>query len=168
MYYFVQVDKRIPPEEGSAFKRTVERVLNDERGWDQTFHRVQTMDQILSKPKKKAFVIRLTLGDYLNKMYPDFSKDQLSVANMTDHTIDINYCRWTEQCPNQSGLPIDQYHEYVILHEVGHILGKEHPTESQLEKLDETGEAPVMMQQTLGIQNFTPNSWPTSFDKKVL
>jgi hypothetical protein len=165
MYYHVQTHKRVPKEEGSAFKQRVEQILNDKRGWDETFHRLQTTAEVLQKPKNKAFIIRLTDESYLNTLYPDFSSDQLSVANLTDRTIDINYCRWTERCPNKSQLPIENYQEYVILHEVGHILGKPHPKPSQLPN---QRKAPIMMQQTLGILNYIPNSWPTKFDKNVL
>lgn len=166
MYYHVQVHKRIPAEEGSAFKQRVEEILsNPVCGWDQTFTRVKTHQDILTKPKSKAFILRLTDDNVLSRMYPDFTNDKLSVANMGDRTIDINYCRWTEKCPNKSELPLEQYQQYVILHEVGHILGKPHPKPSEL---PDQLEAPIMMQQTLGIKHYAPNSCPTPFDKNVL
>lgn len=164
MYYHVQVHKRIPADEGSAFKQRVEEILSDPVcGWDQPFTRVKTQQDILKKHKSKAFIIRLTEDSVLSKMYPDFTNDQLSVANMEQRTIDINYCRWTEKCPNKSELPLERYQQYVILHEVGHILGKPHPS-----TLPDQVEAPIMMQQTLGIQHYLPNSCPTPFDKNVL
>jgi hypothetical protein len=165
MYYHVQVHKRIPEEEGTAFKHEVETILNDPRGWDVEFTRLKTVNQIKNKPKKQAFLIRLTPDDVISTMYPDFQEDQLSVANMDDRIIDINYCRWTEDCPNDSQLALENYHQYVVMHEVGHILGKPHPAPS---KLPNQTKAPIMMQQTLGIQNYQPNSWPTNFDRNVL
>ena len=96
-------------------------------------------------------------------MYAQFKEQQLSVANMDQRTIHINYCRWTEGCPNQSQLPLEQYRQYVIQHEVGHMMGKGHPTTLPNQK-----EAPIMMQQTLGIHQFQPNQWPTEFDKSIL
>ena len=158
MYYLVQVHQRIPEQEAEEFVTEVERILNDPRGWEGlTFTRVNTREEI--EKKRHAFLIRLLPVDAMEERFPSFEKDQLSVADLGDRTININHCRWTEQCPNASELPLDQYHEYLIMHEVGHILGKNHP-----EELPSKGPAPVMMQQTLGIHGLQPNSWPTKFD----
>lgn len=162
MFYHVQTHRDIPLNEAIEFRQTVDNTLNDPRSWGIPFHDV-TLEIVLQKPKKTAFLIRLTPTEVMNQKFQRFRDDQLSVANMTDRTIDINYCRWTEQCPNRSALPLEQYRQYVIQHEVGHILGKLHPTETSGQL-----EAPVMMQQTLGIGGHTPNPWPTELDRKVL
>lgn len=164
MFYHVQTHERIPLEQAVYFRQRVHAILNDPRGWGIPFEHV-TLPVLLQLPKQDSFIIRLTPAKELAQKYAEFKDQQLSVANMTDRVIDINYCRWTEACPNQSQLPLHEYHQYVILHEVGHILGKHHPSPSQMPKQKE---APVMMQQTLGIHNYTPNSWPTKFDKNVL
>jgi len=165
MFYLVQIHQRIPEGEVQAFLQEVERILGDPRGWPGvTFTRVTTEEDILRVPTEQAFIIRLTPLGVMEKKYPEFKENQLSVANLTDRTIDINHCRWTAQCPNKSQLPLEQYHEYVILHEVGHILGKPHPHPASLPS---KGPAPVMMQQTLGIQHLQPNSWPTKFDHTI-
>lgn len=169
MFYHVQVHERVPLKDAVEFVQEVDRILNDPRGWEGPFQRVSEA-QILELPKDEVFVIRLTPSDLLGDMYPEFKANKLSVANMTERIIDINWCRWTEQCPNKSQLPLHEYRQYVIQHEVGHILGKPHPEDSLLQTAAGTGAmpAPVMMQQTLGIGAHQPNSWPTTFDKKVL
>lgn len=162
MYYHVQTHKDIPEEEARHFRHTVHQTLNDPRGWGIPFYDLP-LEHLLQMPKEKAFIIRLTPKEVLNQKYAEFAERQLSVANMSQRIIDINWCRWTEACPNQSQLPLDQYRLYVIQHEVGHMMGKPHPT-----SLPEQAKAPVMIQQTLGIHQYQPNPWPTEFDKNVL
>lgn len=166
MFYAVQIHERIPVNEGADFRHKVQKTLTDPRSWGIPFSQVD-LDTLLQLPKDKVFIIRLTPMEELNQKYPSFSERQLSVADMGARVIDINYCRWTEQCPNQSQLPLERYQQYVIQHEVGHMMGKDHPSPSQLRR-HTAGTAPIMMQQTLGIAHFQPNAWPTEFDKKVL
>jgi hypothetical protein len=163
MYYHVQTHQDISVPEAQHFRQTVHVTLNDPRGWGIPFYDVP-LEYLLQLPKDKAFIIRLTPAPVLNQKYREFGDRQLSVANMNERTIDINYCRWTEECPNQSQLPLEQYRQYVIQHEVGHMMGKKHPTQV----VTSQQKAPVMMQQTLGIHHHEPNPWPTEFDKKVL
>jgi hypothetical protein len=162
MFYHVQTHRDIPLDEAQHFRQTIHQTLNDPRSWGISFNDVP-LDFLLKLPKETAFIIRLTPATHLNKMYAQFKEQQLSVANMDQRTIHINYCRWTEGCPNQSQLPLEQYRQYVIQHEVGHMMGKGHPTTLPNQK-----EAPIMMQQTLGIHQFQPNQWPTEFDKSIL
>lgn len=162
MFYHVQTHEDIPVQDAVHFRQTVLQTLQDPRGWGTPFYEVP-LETLLQMPKSSVFIIRLTPAHVMNEMYEHFKEKQLSVANMSERTIDINWCRWTENCPNLSQLPLDQYRQYVILHEVGHMMGKKHPT-----TVVPQTEAPVMMQQTLGIQHHQPNPWPTDYDKKVL
>jgi hypothetical protein len=61
----------------------------------------------------------------------------------------------------KSGLDIDNYRQYMVSHEIGHILGHDH------KKCSCKGcRAPVMMQQTLGLHGCTPNT-NKMYKKKV-
>jgi predicted Zn-dependent protease len=66
----------------------------------------------------------------------------------------VNLARWATAVPHYDG-DIATYRDYVVNHEVGHVLGNGHvncPGGGQL--------APVMVQQTLGLQGCEKNAWP--------
>jgi hypothetical protein len=76
---------------------------------------------------------------------------------MGDRVV-INARRWGFAVTDFHG-DITGYRRYVINHEVGHRLGNGH--------VDCTGAgdpAPVMMQQTKGVEECKPNSWPLPFE----
>lgn len=68
--------------------------------------------------------------------------------------VAINYDRWTGATDSWTA-PLELYRRYVVNHEVGHYLGQQHtgcPGPGQ--------PAPVMMQQTKGLDGCLPNGWP--------
>ncbi|HEX8630424.1 MAG TPA: DUF3152 domain-containing protein [Catenuloplanes sp.] len=69
----------------------------------------------------------------------------------------LNLNRWRQSVPGyvDGGVPLQNYRQYVINHEVGHELGHGH------EKCPGQGRpAPVMLQQTLDLRGCVANSWP--------
>ena len=70
------------------------------------------------------------------------------------NTAVINVDRWLTGADPWTG-PLDEYRHYVINHEFGHVLGHGH------ELCPGAGQtAPVMMQQTKGLDGCVPNGWP--------
>ena len=70
------------------------------------------------------------------------------------NNVVLNADRYLKGVPNY-GAPLSAYRQYMVNHEVGHWLGNGHelcPGPGQL--------APVMQQQTLGLQGCVANSWP--------
>ena len=67
----------------------------------------------------------------------------------------INVVRWRQGATGDWQLPLAAYRHYVINHEVGHWLGLDHrdcPAPGAT--------APVMLQQTIGLDGCNPRVWP--------
>ena len=76
----------------------------------------------------------------------------LSCAEMGGKEMRINEQRWRHGS-SKSGQTLDGYRQYVISHEMGHILGRDHV------KCPGRGQpAPIMIQQTLGLRGCLPNT----------
>jgi predicted Zn-dependent protease len=66
----------------------------------------------------------------------------------------INLARWATAVPDYRG-DVATYRQYVVNHEVGHALGNGH------QQCPGPGQrAPVMQQQTLGLDGCVKNAWP--------
>ena len=86
--------------------------------------------------------------------------ESLSCAEMNGEHLWINARRWMHGA-SASGLELDDYRQYIVTHEMGHILGYDHV------KCPGRGDpAPLMMQQTLGLGVCRPNTKLTDSDRK--
>jgi hypothetical protein len=147
--YTVEVEEGIPIDP-AAFAAAVEAVLGDRRGW------TAPGDLALQRVDGTAapdFRVRLATPATTDvHCAPLATNGRYSCRNGED--VMINLTRWVEGAA-PSGLPLDQYRQYLISHEVGHALGHEHvgcPGAGQ--------RAPVMLQQTKGLEGCAPNPWP--------
>ena len=76
----------------------------------------------------------------------------LSCAVLGGKKMWLNSDRWLKGAP-ASQLSLESYRQYMVSHEMGHILGHEH------EKCPGKDEAsPIMLQQTLGLKGCRPNT----------
>ena len=131
------------------FARDVAIYLADPNGWESHGYEFEEVS------KSPAVMIHLTSPAGLRKVGCD---DKLSCAEMGGKHMRINAMRWASGAP-ASKQSLENYRQYLISHEMGHILGHDHVSCPGSGK-----PAPVMMQQTIGIGACSPNTKLTSTD----
>lgn len=157
-YWFATVDNDVSQVTQATFTKTIERVLNDPKGWisqGYQFQRIYVSDGLKLRKdnpsnQRDIFHIRLSLNKTINR---ECKFSGLSCADMSLNMILLNANRWLNGS-NQSGLPLSEYRRYMILHEVGHLLGRDHstcPGDGELR--------PIMVQATIANDKCKPNSW---------
>jgi hypothetical protein len=126
------------------FELYVTIYLNDPDGWiskGYTFESVTANEDVL---------IRLSSPNTIKNLCG--LPSNLSCAELGGKKMFLNADNWIHGA-SKSKLPLDEYRQYMVSHEIGHILGFEH------EKCPCAGcKAPIMMQQTLGIGKCIPNT----------
>jgi predicted metalloprotease len=144
---------RVEVEKGTdvdlqAFARQVMTTLNDPRSWGHGGTRT------FARTDAKTADIRVVLAS------PDTSEDMCEPletrgkesCSIGNKAILTTY-RWANATEEFASLEV--YREYVVNHEVGHVLGHHHqqcPGKGRL--------APVMQQQTIKVAPCRPNGWP--------
>jgi hypothetical protein len=135
------------------FANEIAVYLADPDGWRSrgvTFTRVADVS-------KAHVVIHLTPA---SKMKALGCEPHLSCAESNGRRIHLNAMRWGEGA-RASKLSLKAYRQYMVTHEMGHILGYDHTS------CPGTGlPAPVMIQQTLGLGECNPNTAVTPYDRK--
>ncbi|ROP30350.1 DUF3152 domain-containing protein [Couchioplanes caeruleus] len=148
----VAVEESFGAARGDDFAAEVERILGDRRSW---VGGRQFRLQRVPASEDAEFTIFLASAERSEKMC---AKGGLDTEGYTSCRLPgrvvMNLDRWRDAVPGY-GAPVEVYRAYAINHEVGHQLGHGHETC--------TGKgrpAPVMMQQTYGLQGCVANPWP--------
>lgn len=147
--YTVEVEVGIPVDP-SDLAAIVDAVLADPRGWtaggDVQLQRV-------AADQEPSFRVRLATPATTDAhCAPLDTYGELSCRNGGE--VMLNLRRWVRGA-SPSEMRLSEYRKYMVSHEVGHALGHDHeacPGPGQL--------APVMLQQTLGLDGCRPNPWP--------
>ncbi|MEE6295063.1 DUF3152 domain-containing protein [Georgenia wangjunii] len=137
--------------DGAVFADAVLATLNDPRGWGHdgsvAFARTDgeaDIDVTLASP---ATTDRLC--------YPVDTQGRVSCGRVGFAVLNARNWAVGAEPFLAGGGTVAQYREYLVNHEVGHVLG--HPHES----CQVPGEpAPIMLQQTLRLEGCQPNPWP--------
>ena len=140
--------------DGGCFASEVLEILNDVRGWGDVY--ATGFSQVDDGTHDLALVLASpTTTDAL--CYPARTAGIYS-CRRGNHVV-INLMRW-ESGTDEYSQDLTTYRRYLINHEVGHFLGRGH------ERCPGSGEpAPVMMQQTKGLDGCLPNGWPTESER---
>ncbi|NES30646.1 DUF3152 domain-containing protein [Micromonospora terminaliae] len=149
--YRVEVE-RDTGQDVDEFAATVDAVLGDPRSWIASGElRVQRV------PEAEAadFTIYLATPATSEGMCAEggLSTERYTSCRLPGRVV-INLARWMEAVPDY-GAPLEVYRTYVINHEVGHEFGELHQACP-----GPGAPAPVMQQQTYGLDGCVANAWP--------
>jgi hypothetical protein len=136
------------PVDAEEFASFVMTTLNDPRGWGAG----GALSFARTDGESAIHLVLATPGTTNRLCAPLDTAGEVSCRNQ--EMVVLNFRRWVEATPEYAGNPTG-YRQYLVNHEVGHALGHAHET------CPGPGlPAPVMQQQTLGLQGCTQNSWP--------
>jgi Protein of unknown function (DUF3152) len=151
--FIVEVEDGIGVE-GLPFAQAVEATLGDPRSWGSggrmSFQRVGAAEAAAGQ---FDFKVSLVSPGNMETYCPGVGTGGYTSCRYGDRAV-INLARWATAVPDYEG-DVATYRQYVVNHEVGHALGNGHqpcPGAGQL--------APVMQQQTLGLDGCAKNAWP--------
>ena len=132
-----------------AFAREVDAVLTDSRSWGaggrRALHRVPGGEV--------AFRVSLVSPRLADRLCAPLQTNGYFSCGTRGRAV-LNVARWLTGADAYGG-DLATYRQYLVNHEVGHLLGRGH------EPCPGPGvRAPVMLQQTKGLDGCAVNSWP--------
>ena len=151
--FVVEVEDGIEVD-GARFAAAVEETLGDPRSWGNggrmSFQRVGEAEAAAGQYE---FKVTLISPGNMERYCPGVGTGGYTSCRYGDRAV-INLARWATAVPDYQG-DIPTYRDYVVNHEVGHALGNGH------QECPGPGRpAPVMQQQTLGLEGCAKNAWP--------
>ncbi|KGN31887.1 hypothetical protein N802_19200 [Knoellia sinensis KCTC 19936] len=135
--------------------KVISSTLGDARGWQTRdgvrFRAVSVPDLAAGDVDVTVVLASPTLTDKL--CAPLKTRGEVSCFN--GRQVVLNLKRWQLGVPGYAG-NLDAYRQYLVNHEMGHALYHGHVECSGKGKA-----APIMLQQSKGLDGCTPNAWPT-------
>jgi Protein of unknown function (DUF3152) len=143
----IEVDAR-------AFAAAVTETLGDPRSWGNAGRMsFQRVGRSAVAAGDYDFKVSLISPGSMERYCPGVGTGGYTSCRYGERAV-INLARWATAVPHYDG-DIATYRQYVVNHEVGHVLGNGHVDCPGAGRL-----APVMVQQTLDLQGCEKNAWP--------
>lgn len=141
--------------DAKAVASTLGAALLDRRGWQGVDHVkfVQVTPTQIAKGKKAQMTISVASPHQVDTLCAPLPTHGGTSCATGQHVI-LNYKLWVRGVPYFKG-QLAAYREYMVNHEVGHALGHGHQLCSK-----RGAYAPVMQQQTLGLDGCKAWPWP--------
>ncbi|MEV4758708.1 DUF3152 domain-containing protein [Micromonospora sp. NPDC049559] len=139
-------------QEPAGFADAVEEILGDSRSWIAS---EQVRFQRVPPAVAAEFTVYLATPATSERMCAEggLETEGFTSCRLPGQVV-INLARWFGAIP-EYGAPLGVYQAYAVNHEVGHELGEGHE-----ECPGEGRPAPVMQQQTYGLEGCLANPWP--------
>jgi hypothetical protein len=139
-----------------AFATSAAETYADPRGWS-----LGGAVRFLRVASGGAFTLWLAADSQMATFGPGCS---LTWSCRDGRDVVINEDRWLGASPawNEAGGTLRGYRHMVVNHETGHWLGFGH-----LPCFSPGAFAPVMQQQSMGLQGCAPNAWPLAAEREV-
>jgi hypothetical protein len=151
--FVVEVEDGIDVD-GAGFAAAVEATLGDPRSWGNGGRMsVQRVGAAEATAGAYDFRVSLVSPGSMERYCPGVGTGGYTSCRFGERAV-INLARWETAVPDYAG-DIRTYRQYVVNHEVGHALGNGHEPCAGRGRV-----APVMHQQTLGLDGCTKNAWP--------
>ena len=153
--FAVEVEKGVSVDRG-AFRREVERTLLDPRGWTAD----GAYDLRPADPGEASFRVTLASPDTTDELCAPLTTNGTYSCHQDGRAV-LNARRWARGA-NAYGRDLARYRQYMVNHEVGHALGQGH------RQCPGAGRrAPIMVQQTKGVDPCAPNPWPLDTERQA-
>ena len=135
----------------------IKSILYDPNGWTKFGYRFIEVNE------HPNFIITIAPNRIIKKICNFTGLSCADSTNPKRKIIYLNLEKWVNGS-KKSKLSLDMYRNYLLFHEIGHILGKGH---LKSKDFDPGTICPIMVQMTLGIGNLLPNCFPTEFDNLI-
>lgn len=145
--YTVEIEEELPFA-AKVSARMIRATLQDKRGWGRVLD--MSFRQVSEYPDLRILVATPNTTDAL--CAPLQTMGRVSCRN--GDLVVLNARRWAFGIDDYRG-NLRGYRSYLVNHEVGHALGRSH-----VECVGRGLPAPVMQQQTYGLDGCTQNPWP--------
>jgi hypothetical protein len=141
-------------------KRFILKILNDSRSWTSPRHWSE------SKVKQNSdWAVQLESQDFIDS-FPGMKGLSVTFMNEMPRISLLSYENWTNVPQALAGTyDLKTYRTYLVNHELGHGLGLPHIMSRDAKRFHE---APVMIQQTKGLQGYARNVWPRKDERETL